>query len=520
MKLTGQSTLAGRLVAGSGPSFHGIRADSGEALEPAYRSVGLNEVDAAAQAAHDAFQSYGRSSGKTRGAFLRAMATRIDSIMEDLVARTPLETGLPEPRVRAETARTTGQLRMFAGLVEEGSWVDARIDHGDPSRQPFPKPDMRSMLRPVGPVAVFGAANFPLAYSVAGGDTASALAAGCPVIVKAHPAHPGTSELVGQAVMTAANEHGLPPGAFSLLFDSGYDVGRALVAHPLVTAVGFTGSRAGGLALAQVAATRHAPIPIFAEMSSVNPVFLLPGALKSHADTIAQQLHVSVNQGVGQMCTCPGLVIAERSSALDELIKSLAARMATTAPAVMLNSSIAQSYEAGLSRLAGKSKVKRLTSPESQASLWRVSGTDFTKDQSLMAEVFGPSTLVVECESPQEMLNVANGLEGQLTASVHGEPYDWDAYRNLLELLESKAGRLIINGVPTGLEVGPATVHGGPFPATSDGRTTAVGTRSILRFTRAMCFQGHPDHLLPEELRESNPLGIRRLVDGTLVLPR
>ena len=520
MSLNGFSIVAGRSTPGSGTVFHAVRADSGESIEPAYRSAGPADVDRAAQAAHDAFETFGRSAGRVRGALLREIAKRLDASVDDFVARTPLETGLPEVRVRAEAARTTGQLRLFAELVEEGSWVDARIDSGDPARTPVPKPDVRSMLRPTGPVAVFGAANFPLAYSVAGGDTASALAAGCPVIVKAHPAHPGTSELTGQALSEAVRECGLHEGVFSLLFDSGYDVGRALVAHPLVNAVGFTGTRTGGLALAKIAAARPEPIPVFAEMSSVNPVFILPGASAARAAEIAASLHASVTVGTGQMCTCPGLVIALRSPELERWAELLTARMASTKPGVMLNSGVALAYSAGLDRLAGHPGARRLTSPESGAALWRVSGAAFASDPTLSAEVFGPSTVIVECERWDEMLDVARGLEGQLTATVHAEDEEWLTCTDLLKVLEGRAGRLIVNGVPTGLEVGPAIVHGGPFPATIDGRTTSVGTRAILRFVRPVCFQGFPNNLLPPELRDENPLSIRRIVNGAVVEPR
>jgi len=512
MSLKACSIVAGRSTPGCGTAFHAVRPDSGESIEPAYHSVGPAEVDAAVQAAYAAFQEFGSSPGKARGAFLRAIADRLDAIVDDFVARTPLETGLPEARVRAEAARTTGQLRLFAGMVEEGSWVDARIDSGDPARTPAPKPDVRSMLRPTGPVAVFGAANFPLAYSVAGGDTASALAAGCPVIVKAHPAHPGTSELAGLAVSEAVRECGLHEGVFSLLFDSGYEVGRALVAHPLVKAVGFTGSRAGGLALAKIAAARPEPIPVFAEMSSVNPVFILPSALAARASEIATSLHASVTLSLGQMCTCPGLVIALRSPDLERLIERLAARMTATQPGVMLNSGIEHAYREGLDRLSAKAGVRRLTSQDS--------GAAFTHDPALAAEVFGPSTLIVECNTREDMLKIARSLEGQLTATVHGEATEWAQHADLLHVLETRAGRLILNGVPTGVEVGPAIVHGGPYPATVDGRSTSVGTRSILRFVRPVCYQGFPNLLLPDELKEGNPLSIRRMVNGAIVEPR
>ena len=520
MSLSGCSLIAGRPVSGTGAVFHGVRPDSGESLAPGYHSVGQVEVDAAALAAHESFQHYGRSSGKTRGAFLRAIAKQLEARIDDFVARAPLETALPEARVRSELARTTGQLRLFAELVEEGSWVDARIDHGDPARKPAPKPDVRSLLRPTGPVAVFGAANFPIAFSVAGGDTASALAAGCPVIVKAHPSHPGTSELAGQAICDALRECGLPEGVFSLLFDSGYEVGRALVTHALVKSVAFTGSRGGGVALAQLAATRPEPIPVFAEMGSVNPVFILPGALGARSDEIAEALYLSVITGTGQLCTCPGLVIAEKSPSLERFRNLLATRMSSTKPGVMLNAGITTAYRAGLNRLSEHPRVERLTTPESGTALWSVSGADFSGDSSLAAEVFGPSAILVECENREAVLHVARSLEGQLTATVHADQSEASQYEDLLQVLEERAGRLVLNGVPTGVEVGAAVVHGGPFPATADGRSTSVGTRAILRFVRPVCYQGFPNDLLPDELKDANPLSIRRTVDGAVREPR
>lgn len=520
MSLKGCSIVAGRHANGSGLPFHAVRPDSGASLEPAYLSAGPGEVNAAAQAARDAFQDFGYSKGKVRGTFLRAIAKGLESRADEFVARTPQETGLPEARVRAELARTAGQLRLFAELVEEGSWVDARIDHGDPARKPAPKPDVRSLLRPTGPVAVFGAANFPLAFSVAGGDTATALASGCPVIVKAHPSHPGTSELAGVAIADAARECGVHEGVFSLLFDSGYDVGRALVMHHLVKSVAFTGSRAGGLALAQLAAARPEPIPVFAEMSSVNPVFIFPGALAARADEIADALHASVITGTGQLCTSPGLVIAEKSPALQRFSELLAARMSSTPPGVMLNTGVARAYRDGLSRLSESSHVRRLTPPEAGAALWRVSGADFLKDRSLSVEVFGPSAIIVECATCDDVLNMARELEGQLTATVHAEDSESADCAELLRVLAERAGRVILNGVPTGVEVGAAIVHGGPFPATTDGRSTSVGTRAMLRFVRPVCYQGFPNHLLPDELKDENPLSIRRMVDGVVREPR
>jgi alpha-ketoglutaric semialdehyde dehydrogenase len=456
----------------------------------------LHDVDDAAHAASGAFATYGWFSGKKKGELLRAIAGRLEANAEAIVDRANQESSLGQPRLRNEMARTCNQLRMFAALVEEGSWVDARIDRG--------KVDVRSMLRPLGPVAVFGASNFPLAFSVAGGDTASALAAGCPVVVKAHPAHPQTSELVGRAIEEIA-----PRGVFALLFDDGFEIGTSLVKHPLIKAVGFTGSRRGGVALMKVAGARPEPIPVFAEMGSINPVFILPRALRERGADIAAGLHASVTLGSGQFCTNPGLIITKDGGAL---VDDLAKRMAATPCAPMLTPSIADAYRAGVERFA--SLTNRRAFVEGGAALFTASAETFLSHGELMDELFGPSTLVVECDSRARLLEVARALEGQLTATIHAADREIEDYRDLLAILETKAGRIIFNGYPTGVEVVPAMVHGGPFPATSDGRSTSVGTRAIERFTRPVAWQNAPDPILPDELKELNPLGIRRMIDG------
>ncbi len=452
----------------------------------------MSEVDHAARAASEAFATFGWLSGRKKGELLRAIASRLEAGGEKIVEQANAETSLGLPRLKNELARTCNQLRMFAALVEEGSWVDARIDHS--------KVDVRSMLRPIGPVAVFGASNFPLAFSVPGGDTASALAAGCPVIVKAHPAHPETSRLTARAISDVA-----PEGVFALV--EGYEAGIDLVKHPLIKAVAFTGSRRGGRALMDIAAARPEPIPVFAEMGSINPVFILPGAMRERGAEIAAGLHASVTLGVGQFCTNPGLVIATHSNAfLDELAQKIAARPC----APMLTPSIADAYEAGVARFA--SLVDRRAFVEGGAALFTTDAPSFLRHEELMEEVFGPSTLVVECESRERMLEVARSLEGQLTATIHASEGDDD--RDLVKILETKVGRIVFNGYPTGVEVAPAMVHGGPFPATSDGRSTSVGTRAIERFARPVAWQNAPDAILPDELKEGNPLAIRRMVDG------
>jgi 2,5-dioxopentanoate dehydrogenase len=451
-------------------------------------------IDRVARAASDAFATFGWLSGRKKGELLRAIASRLEEHKDAIVNRANLETSLGVPRLQNELARTCNQLRLFAALVEEGSWVDARIDHG--------KVDVRSMLRPIGQVAVFGASNFPLAFSVPGGDTASALAAGCPVIVKAHPAHPETSKLVARVISEVA-----PAGVFALV--EGFEAGIELVEHPLIKAVAFTGSRRGGRALMDIAAARAEPIPVYAEMGSINPVFILPHAMRERGAEIAAGLHASVTLGVGQFCTNPGLVIAAETSAA--FVEDLSKRMSATACAPMLTPAIADAYRTGVERFA--SLVDRSAFVEGGAALFTTNAPTFLRHEELMEEVFGPSTLVVECDSREPMLDIARALEGQLTATIHAN--EGDDYQDLVKILETKVGRVIFNGYPTGVEVVPAMVHGGPFPATSDGRSTSVGTRAIERFTRPVAWQNAPDAVLPDELKESNPIGIRRMVDGS-----
>lgn len=504
-----------------GTTFTGKNAATGGDLPGVFHSASLTELQTAADLASKAFPAFRDLPGKERGAFLRAAAANIEALGQSLTDRAMAETGLPEARIKGETARTCGQLRLFAGMIEEGSWVDARIDRADAARTPVPKPDTRSMLRPVGPVAVFGASNFPLAYSTAGGDTASALAAGCPVIVKAHAAHPGTTGMVGDAVVAAARSCGLPEGVFSLLYDSGTEIGAALVAHPHIQAVGFTGSRAGGTALVKIAASRPQPIPVFAEMSSVNPVFLLPGALAERGEALGTALAGSVNLGVGQFCTSPGLVVLLKESETASFRQALRTALAAVTPGVMLNPGIQANYSkkrAALAQSPGVSTVLEIpsTSPCGGPAIYETTAAAVLADPSLTGEVFGPSTLLVTADSPAEMLALAQSLEGQLTATVHAADNDLPLQKDLLGILETKAGRVLGAGFPTGLEVNQSIVHGGPWPATSDGRSTSVGGAAILRFTRQVCWQDCADSLLPPALKEANPLGLRRTADGIL----
>jgi 2,5-dioxopentanoate dehydrogenase len=521
LPLTGLS-LIGMNNGAAGAGFAGVNPATGEALPPQYASAGASEVDLAARLAHDALAMYSALSGAKKAEFLRQIAGTIESNGAEIVGRAQLETGLPKPRLDGELGRTANQLRLFAQVVEDGSWVNARIDLADPARKPLPKPDIRSMLRPLGPVVVFGASNFPLAFSVAGGDTASALAAGNPVIVKAHPAHPGTSELVGLAIRESVRACGLPEGVFSLLFDAGIEVGTRLVQHPLVKAVGFTGSLAGGRALMDLAASRPDPIPCFAEMGSVNPVFILPEALKERAGDLAAGLHTSFTLGSGQFCTKPGLVFLPREQGTDKLIADLSDRVRKTSSQVMLTSGIAQRYRTAVGARLSTGRAPAIARSEAPATaaaysepvLFATDAAAFLKHKDLSEEVFGPSTLLIEYTTHDEVLAAAAQLEGHLTATLHGTEADFAAHRDLIAILETKVGRLILNGYPTGVEVCHAMVHGGPYPATSDGRSTSVGTQAIFRFARPVCYQNFPQSLLPDELKSANPRGIWRLVDG------
>ena len=520
-ELTGKSIIGFQSGGEGDPTIFGINPATGESLQPGYAAVSEAELNRAAEFAAEAFEVFSKTSGTAKATFLRKIADNIEAIGDDLAQLAPQETGLPEGRIRMETGRTCSQLRLFATVAEEGSWVGARIDHADPDRAPVPKPDVRSMERPLGSVAVFCACNFPLAFSVAGGDTASAFAAGCPVVVKAHHSHPGTAELVGQAVSAAVRDCGLPEGTFSLVYGPGRETGSALVRHPAIKAAGFTGSRVGGQALMKLAADRPEPIPFYAEMSSINPVFILPGAMAERAEQLAAGLHGSMTLGVGQFCTNPGVTILDSTADIEPFVAKLAELVGGSPGATMLNPGISAAYDSGAGALGGNVAVETVAlgqavdgQCQAGAALFRTTADAFLGDESLGAELFGPSTLVVTHDGADKMLALAKSLEGQLTATVLGTDADLEANRELLDVLETKVGRVVVNGFPTGVEVCRAMVHGGPFPATSDGRSTSVGTGAIHRFTRPVCYQGFPDALLPAELREANPLGIRRLIDG------
>nr|WP_294503046.1 aldehyde dehydrogenase (NADP(+)) [uncultured Rhodopila sp.] len=525
MTISGNSLIGAAAVAGRQTPAWAINPASGNRLDPPFGGVGEPEVERACALARAAFDTFRDTDPEMRARFLETVASRILDIGEELVERAVAETGLPRGRIEGERARTVGQLRLFANVVREGGWLDARIDPAMPDRKPLPRSDLRLRLVPLGPVAVFGASNFPLAFSVAGGDTASAFAAGCPVVVKAHLAHPGTAELVGRAVQAAVAECGLPEGVFSLLFGPGAIVGAGLVADRRIKAVGFTGSRAGGLALMRIARDRPEPIPVYAEMSSINPVILLPAALAARAADIGSGFVASLTMGAGQFCTNPGLVLALDGAGMDQFTAAAehAIRAAPAAP--MLTPGIAEAYRAGVERLTRNDNVSMLAQGQEgrgehwgRPALFATTADRFLSDESLQEEIFGASALLIRCRDLTAMRDLMEHLEGQLTITLQMEDADLDAARMLMPTLEGKAGRLLVNGWPTGVEVTHAMVHGGPFPATSDGRSTSVGTMAIRRFLRPVCYQDFPQLLLPKALQDGNPNAIPLRLDGTLML--
>ncbi|MGU3305827.1 aldehyde dehydrogenase (NADP(+)) [Pseudomonas sp. M5A4_2d] len=519
MTLTGKMLIGQRAISGNREAIRAINPATGTPLEPAYAGGHGEHVEQACALAWAAFDTYRETSLADRAAFLEAIADNIEALGDTLIERAVAETGLPRPRIQGERGRTCGQLRTFSRTVRAGEWLDVRVDTAQPERQPLPRADLRQRHIPLGPVAVFGASNFPLAFSVAGGDTASAFAAGCPVIVKAHGAHPGTSELVGRAVAKAVKDCGLPEGVFSLLYGSGREVGIALVTDPRIKAVGFTGSRSGGIALTQAAQARPEPIPVYAEMSSINPVYLFPAALEARAQSLAEGFVASLTQGAGQFCTNPGLVIAIAGAALDRFVTTVSERLPGCAAQTMLTPGIFSAYSAGVSALAEHAQIaaKGLAAEgpnQGQAQVFITRADAFLTQEQLQAEVFGATSLVVVCANDEEVHQVSEHLEGQLTATLHLDEDDLARAKALLPVLERKAGRLLVNGWPTGVEVCDAMVHGGPFPATSDSRSTSVGTAAILRFLRPVCYQDVPDSLLPSALQHGNPLLLRRLLNG------
>ncbi|GAA4777877.1 aldehyde dehydrogenase (NADP(+)) [Microbacterium gilvum] len=519
--LTGHSFIAGARVPGTAGTTHGVSPATGEPLEPPYSLLDVAQVGAATAAAAEAFPSFSALDPETHAAFLEGVADRIDALGDDLIERAGLETGLPAARLTGERARTTNQLRLFAQVVRQGDHRGVRIDPALPDRAPLPRVDIRQRKVPLGPVAVFGASNFPLAFSTAGGDTASALAAGCPVVFKAHNAHPGTSELVATAIADAIAEHGLHPGVFSLVYGPGAAVGQALVADPAIQAVGFTGSRGGGLSIVRTAQERPVPIPVYAEMSSVNPVFILPGALDGDIDALASAYVASVTGSSGQLCTQPGVVFVPRGEEGDRFLAATTRIVDDASGQVMLTPGIARSWREGVSTRSERADVlaRGAEGPGANAPapvIHGVSSEAFLSDEVLQEEIFGAASLVVRYGSADELAAAAERLEGQLTATIQLADRDHPLAAALLPVLERKAGRILANGWPTGVEVGHAMVHGGPFPATSDSRTTSVGTLAIDRFLRPVAYQNLPDALLPAALRDANPWHLTRRVDGVL----
>ncbi|WP_442506544.1 aldehyde dehydrogenase (NADP(+)) [Novipirellula sp. SH528] len=491
-------------------------------LDPPFHEASTEEIDRAMTLASASADVFSSTSFETRARLLDAIADGLMDAGQGLLDRCHAETALPMNRLLAERARTVNQTRLFAEMIREGSWVEAKIDQGDADRTPAPKPDVRSMLISVGPVVVFGASNFPLAISVAGTDTTTAMAAGCPVVCKAHPAHPGTCEMIGSIVCDAVKATGLPPGIFSLLQGQSHQVGHALVEHPATAAVAFTGSIAGGRALFDVANRRRTPIPVYAEMGSINPVFVLPGAIEHHAEQIAKAFIDSLTMGVGQFCTNPGLMLVPTGDRGDQLIQSIAEHATAAAPGTMLHSGIYDAFLKGVARIKDTDGVQLLAqasgaSEQPQQAHCTIAVTEFAvlqRERSLMEELFGPCSTIVRYEDASQMLEIAKELEGQLTATLHGTSSELSEHQPLIRALQQKVGRLIFNGFPTGIEVCNAMVHGGPYPATSNAHFTSIGPAAIKRFTRPICFQDFPDNYLPAELQDANPRGIMRMVDG------
>src|SRR5882672_392142 len=519
----GKNMIGGELSAAGTQKFRALNPATGGKLEGDFVEATLAELDKALDLAARAFPVYRKLAPDQIAAFLERIGAEIVALGPALLERTGAETGLPAARLEGERARTVGQLKMFADLVRDGSWVDARIDRPIPDRTPLPKPDLRRMLIPIGPVAVFCASNFPLAFSVAGGDTASALASGNPVLVKANRAHPGCAEMVGDAVRKAVAACGLPPGVFSMIHGANHDLNLRLVKHPHTKAAGFTGSLKGGRALFDAAASRPDPIPVYAEMGSVNPVFILPGALRERGDAIAEGLKGSVTMGNGQFCTKPGVVLAFDDPALNRFIEIMKGLMSQQPPGTLLHPGILKSYDEGVKAFGTLAHVVATsatpadkTKTQAEAAVFETDALHLLKEPRLREEVFGPATLLVRCGTRDELERAARAMDGHLTATIHGTDEDLREFAPLLAIRSERVGRIVYNGFPTGVEVCPSMNHGGPYPATTDGKFTSVGTAAIYRFVRPVCFQNLPDAALPQELRNKNVRKIWRLVDSKL----
>jgi len=525
MQITGEMLIGAHSVRGTEGQQQAFNPATDQPIDtPSFGMGGQAEVDRAAQLAAEAFDPYRNLPLAKRAEFLEAIADNIVALGDTLIERAQAESGLPLARLQGERGRTVGQLRLFAKVVRDGRFLSATIDEAMPERAPLPRSDLRLAKLPVGPVAVFGASNFPLAFSVAGGDTASALAAGAPVIVKAHSAHLGTSELVGRAIQKAVKDQGLPEGVFSLLIGAGRKLGEALVAHPVIKAVGFTGSRQGGLALVRIANARAEPIPVYAEMSSINPVFLMPAALAARAEAIGRGFADSLTMGAGQFCTNPGMVVAIGDANVQRFIDAASQALAAKAAQTMLTPGIHEAFRTGTAKVDGVEGVEKVGQGLSaggqpnaaEAALYVTDAKRLLASPVLEEEMFGPASIVIRAKDFDEVLQLAEHLEGQLTVTLQIDADDYADARRLLPVLERKAGRILANGFPTGVEVCHAMVHGGPFPSTSNPMFTSVGATAIDRFLRPVCYQDLPDALLPAALQHANPLGLARVVNGEL----
>ena len=525
MQITGEMLIGASCVRGIEGQQQAFNPATDQFIDaPVFGMGGQAEVDRAALLAAEAFDEYRLLPLAKRAEFLEAIADNIMALGDALIERAMAESGLPLARLQGERGRTIGQLRLFAKVVRDGRFLSATIDPAQPERTPLPRADLRLAKMALGPVAVFGASNFPLAFSVAGGDTASALAAGAPVIVKAHGAHLGTSELVGRAIQKAVKDLGLPEGVFSLLVGAGRKLGEALVAHPAIKAVGFTGSRQGGLALVRIANARPEPIPVYAEMSSVNPVFLMPAALAARAEAIGRGFADSLTMGAGQFCTNPGMVVTIGDENVQRFIDAASQALNAKAAQTMLTQGIHQAFCEGVAKVDGVDGVEKIAQGlpaqglhnAAQAALYVTDVQRLLSSPVLQEEMFGPASIVVRAKNIDEVLQLAEKLEGQLTVTLQIDPADHADAKRLIPVLERKAGRILANGFPTGVEVCHAMVHGGPFPSTSNAMFTSVGASAIDRFLRPVCYQDLPDALLPQAVQQANPLGLSRVVDGAL----
>ena len=523
MNLSGKQLIAGRETSATSDSFKADNPATGDALEPAFFEATADEIDEAVKAAVEAFTVFRSKRVEARADFLDAIADETLALGDEFLERTASETGYPLARCAAERDRAINHTRQFADLIREGSWLDARIDLPDPSRKPMPKPDVRSLMQPLGPVAVFGASNFPIAISVLGADTMSALASGCPVVIKGHPAHPGTCELAARAIYAAAEKTRMPAGVFSLLQGRGNEVGTALVQHPDITAAAFTGSLAGGRALFDIANQRPVPIPFYAEMGSVNPLFILPGALKTRTSQIAEGFVAALTQGNGQFCTNPGIVLGNESDDWQKFSALVKEKVEAVVPATMLHTGIHRAYRSGIEARCENDALQVLghssenpddAKLEAAAYLFETTQQGLAGDPTLLNELFGPCSTLVGCGGIDDMIAVAKSLEGSLSVTIHGTEKDLADHQELISILQTKTGRLIFNGYPVGLEVCHSIHHGGPYPATTHSHYTSVGTRAIERFVRPVCYQDWPDTMLPIELQNANPRGVLRLLNG------